>query len=139
MLAKRRAISEGYDEVVLLDRDGFVAEAPTANVFAVRGATLFTPPTDRVLAGITRDSVLALAKVEGIETREAPLRPDELADADEAFLTATSLPVQPIASIDGRPLRGGAPGPMTARIMAAFAACERGEDPRFARFVLAVR
>ena len=139
MLAKRRAISAGYDEVVLLDRDGFVAEAPTANVFAVRGAMLLTPPTDRVLAGITRDSVLALAQVEGIAAREAPLRPDELADADEAFLTATSLPVQPIASIDGRPLRGGAPGPVTARIMAAFAACERGEDPRFTRFVLAVR
>jgi branched-chain amino acid aminotransferase len=139
MLAKRRAIAEGFDEVVLLDRDGCVAEAPTANVFAVRGGTLLTPPTDRVLAGITRDSVLALAQVEGIAAREAPMRPDELADADEAFLTATSLPVQPIASIDGRPLRGGAPGPMTGRIVEAFAACERGDDARFSRFVLAVR
>ena len=138
MLAKRAALAEGYDEVVLLDRDGGVAEAPTANVFAVRGATLLTPPTDRVLAGITRDSVLALAQADGIAARVAPLRPDELAGADEAFLTATSLPIQPIASIDGRALGGGAPGPVTARIMAAFAACERGDDPRFSRFVVAV-
>lgn len=138
MLAKRRAMADGYDEVVLLDREGRVAEAPTANVFAVKDGAIVTPPTERVLAGITRDSVLAIARAEGIPAREAHMTPEDLADADEAFLAATSLPVQAIASIDRTPLRGGAPGPVTARVKTALLACERGEDPRFASWVIPV-
>lgn len=139
MLAKRAALAAGYDEVVLLDREGRVAEAPTANVFAVRGGELVTPPLERVLAGITRDSVLEIARAEGIPAREAHLSPEELADADEAFLTASSLPVQAIASVDGRSLRGGAPGPITRRVRATVTACERGEDARFAAWVVDVK
>ncbi|HEX8795749.1 MAG TPA: aminotransferase class IV [Polyangiaceae bacterium] len=139
MLAKRAALAAGYDEVVLLDREGHVAEAPTANVFAVRGGELVTPPLERVLAGITRDSVLAVARAEGIPSREAHLTPEELADADEAFLAASSMPVQGIASIDGRAMRAGAPGPVTRRLRAALMACERGEDPRFASWVVDAR
>ncbi|MBV9948856.1 MAG: aminotransferase class IV [Myxococcales bacterium] len=131
MLAKRRALAAGFDEVVLLDDEGFVAEAPTANVFAVIGGALWTPPLGRVLSGITRDSILAIARAEGIATVEAPFGVDELSGADEAFLTATSLPVQPIASVDGHALRGGAPGAVTDRLRSLLLACERGEDPRF--------
>jgi len=138
MLAKRQAQRRGYDEVVLLDGEGHVAEAPTANVFAVKEGALLTPPLGRVLAGITRDSVLALARAEGIVAHEVPLSPQELAGADEAFLAATSLPVQGIASIDDRLLKGGAPGPVTARIRDALLACERGEDARFASWVVPV-
>jgi len=138
MLAKRRALARGYDEVVLLDGDGRVAEAPTANVFCVKGGELVTPPTDRVLAGITRASVLEIAGAEGIAAREAHLSPDDLAGADEAFLAGTSLPVQAIDSVDGRPLRAGAPGPMTARLKGLLVACERGEDPRFAQWLVHV-
>ena len=136
MLAKKRAQEQGYDEVVLLDGDGRVAEAPTANVFVVRNGALVTPPLERVLAGITRDSVLALAQREGIEVREAHLSPDDLAGADEAFLVATSLPVQGIASVDGRPLPPSAP--VTAHVKAALLACERGEDPRFDGWVVPI-
>lgn len=139
MLAKRAALAAGYDEVVLLDREGHVAEAPTANVFAVRGGELLTPPLERVLAGITRDSVLAIARAEGIAAREAHLTPEELADADEAFLTASSFPVQAIAAIDGRPMRAGAPGPVTRKLRAAVTTCERGEDARFASWVVDVK
>jgi branched-chain amino acid aminotransferase len=139
MLAKRRARAEGHDEVVLLDCTGCVAEAPTANVFAVTGGALVTPPTERVLAGITRDCVLAIARAERIPAREAHLSLDELAKADEAFLSATSLPIQAIVSIDGRPLEHGAPGPVTRRIQAALAVCERGEDARFSSWVVPVR
>lgn len=139
MLAKRRALAAGFDEIVLLDEQGRLTEAPTANVFAVKDGVLTTPPLERVLAGITRDSVLALARAEGIATREAHLSLDDLASADEAFLTATSLPVQAIASVDGRPLRDGAPGPITTRIKEAVAACERGADERFARWILEIR
>jgi len=139
MLAKRAALAAGYDEVVLLDREGHVAEAPTCNVFAVRGGELVTPPLERVLAGITRDAVLAVARAEGIPAREAHMTPEELAEADEAFLTASSLPVQGIASVDGRTLKGGAPGPVTRRLREALTACERGEDARFASWVVDVR
>jgi branched-chain amino acid aminotransferase len=134
MLAKREALAAGHHEVVLLDREGRIAEAPTANVFAVRGGQLVTPPLDRVLSGITRDSVLALARAEGIPARESHLTPEELVTADEVFLTATSYPVQAVAAVDGRAL-GAAPGPLTARLRAGMLACERGQDPRFHAWV----
>jgi branched-chain amino acid aminotransferase len=139
LLAKRRALAAGFDEVVLLDGEGRLAEAPTANVFVVRRGVLWTPTLDRVLTGITRNCVLTLAGALGIEAREGSLRPEELADADEAFLTASSLPVQAIASFDGRPLREGAPGPVTRRIKEALLACERAGDPAFAHWVVRVR
>jgi branched-chain amino acid aminotransferase len=139
MLAKRRALAAGFDEVVLLDGDERVAEAPTANVFLVRDGALVTPPLERVLAGITRDSVLAIARAEGLTAREEHFTAKELTSADEAFLVATSLPVQAIASVDGWPLRAGAPGPVTVRIKDAIAKCERGEDPRFLDWVVALK
>jgi branched-chain amino acid aminotransferase len=138
MLAKRRARAEGFDEVVLLDGEGRAAEAPTANVFVARGGALTTPPVERVLAGITRDSVLAVARAEGIPVAEAHLSLDELENADEAFLTATSLPVQAVASFGVRALPAGAPGPITARIRELLMACELGRDSRFADWTLEV-
>jgi branched-chain amino acid aminotransferase len=139
MLAKRRALSYGYDEVVLLDREGRIAEAPTANVFAVVNGELVTPPVERVLPGITRASLLEIARAEGITMREAHLSPKAFAAADEAFLTSTSLLVQPIASIDGHALPSGAPGPLTARLRDLLRACERGADARFAHWLDPVR
>ena len=130
MVAKRAALAQGYDEIVLLDREGRLAEAPTANVFVVKDGTLRTPPLDRVLAGITRDSVLAIARTEGIPALEQHLSPEDLARADEAFLTASSLPVQAIASVDGRSLPG-APGPVATRLSVGLRECERGADRRF--------
>jgi branched-chain amino acid aminotransferase len=134
-LAKRRALADGYDEVVLLDSRGRLAEAPTANVFAVRDRTLMTPPLENVLDGITRDSVLALARAEGIAVREEHMMADELATADEAFLTGTSLPIAPIGSVDGRPVGNGGVGPTTARLRSLLERCERGDDPRFPHWV----
>jgi branched-chain amino acid aminotransferase len=138
MLAKRHALATGFDEVVLLDGHGRLAEAPTANVFVVKNGVIATPPVERVLAGITRDTVLAFARAAGATVRETHLSPEDLCDADEAFLTATSLPVQPIASVDGRVLRAGAPGPVTAELKSALAACERGADARFPEWAVPV-
>jgi branched-chain amino acid aminotransferase len=131
MLARRRAVAAGADEVVLVGDDGFVAEAPTANVFAVVRGTLVTPPLGRILDGITRDSVIAIAHVEGVETREEPLSVAALASADEAFLTASSFPIAPIAAVNGVAL-SGAPGAVTRRLMDRLAATERGADSEFA-------
>jgi branched-chain amino acid aminotransferase len=138
MLAKRQALGRGFDEVILLDRDGHLAEAPTANVFVVREGELLTPPLGRILPGITRESILALARAEGLSATEAALSRADLEGADEAFVTATSFPVLGIGSIDTLAYRLGAPGPMTARLRDLLLACERGEDPRFAAWVVPV-
>jgi branched-chain amino acid aminotransferase len=131
MIAKRRALAAGADEVVLLDVDGHVAEAPTANVFAVIGGALVTPSLARILDGITRDSVLAIARAEGVTAQERTLSLPELMGADEAFLTASSFPIAPIASVNGATMKGGAPGALTAKLRSILLAAERGEDRRF--------
>jgi branched-chain amino acid aminotransferase len=130
LLARKRAIAAGAEEIVLLDRDGNIAEAPTANAFAVSRGVITTPPLGYVLPGITRDAVLAVALAEGITIREESLTREAFQNADEAFLTATSFPIAPISVIDGRTL-GGAPGPLTARIAARIHAAQRGEDAAF--------
>lgn len=128
MIARRRAVAAGADDVVLLDADGFVAEAPIANAFAVVSGALWTPPLGRVLPGITRDAVLALAREDGIPVREEPLPREVFASADEAFLTATSFPIAPIGAVDGRAL-GDAPGPITRQLTERLARAQRGAVP----------
>jgi branched-chain amino acid aminotransferase len=138
MLARRRAIAAGAEEIVLLDRDGHVAEAPTANAFAVVGGAIWTPPLRYVLAGITRDAVLVLAAEEGIAVREEPLPLATFAQADEAFLTATSFPVAPIASVNGR-VFSAAPGPVTKRLIERFAAIQGGTEASHQAWVMLAR
>ncbi|MBX3190510.1 MAG: aminotransferase class IV [Labilithrix sp.] len=137
MIARRRATLAGADDVVLLDREGNVAEAPIANVFIVSGGVLRTPPLGAILPGITRDAVLAIAQSEGIAAREEPISPEAFAAADEAFLTATSMPIGPIASVNDRAL-AAAPGPITSKITARLLAAQRGEDPTRAAWVLPI-
>ncbi|CAN5889171.1 branched-chain-amino-acid transaminase [soil metagenome] len=134
LLARRRAVAAGADDVVLLDREGNVAEAPVANVFAVVGGALWTPPLGLVLPGITRDAVIALAASEGIPVREEALPREALAAADEAFLTETSFPIAPIGAVNGRAL-AAAPGPITARLIARLSAAQRGADPGLAAWL----
>lgn len=126
MLAKKRAIAAGADDVVLLDRDGDIAEAPIANVFAVIGKTLWTPPLGRILPGITRDTVLTLARKAKLPVREERLPASAFADADEAFLCGTSLPIAPISRINDRAL--AAPGPVTTKTIESVMAARRGSD-----------
>lgn len=125
MLARRRAIAAGADDVVLLDETGHIAEGPIANVFCVVDGTLCTPPLGRILPGITRDTVLTIARAEGIPVREEPLPRAAFVAADEAFLSGTSLPLAPIGVIDDRPLH--APGPITARLLDRVLAARRGD------------
>jgi branched-chain amino acid aminotransferase len=127
MIARRRALESGFDEIVLLDHVGMIAEAPTANVMAVLGGTLVTPPLGTILDGITRDTILTLAREEGIIATERALGYDEFLSSDEAFLTATSYLVAPIGSIDGRALPGG---PVTAKLKDRFTRVIAGDDRR---------
>lgn len=132
MAAKWAARRKGYDEIVLVDEDGFVAETPTANLFWVeRGGSLRTPPVDRVLLGVTRQSVLEIAKHDGIDAAEAQLRPAELAAQAEVFLTGTTAGVLPVESVDGALVGDGKPGPLSLRLGARLREIQSGADPAF--------
>jgi len=139
MTAKVRARAQGYDEIVLVDEDGHLAEGPTTNLFIVDAkGELLTPPSAKVLHGVTRSSVIELAKAEGIPFREAPLRPEALMGAAEAFLTGTSAGVWPIESVDGRALGTSCPGPISAALRDRFQRVSQGEDPEFEHWLTLV-
>ncbi len=136
MLARRRALDAGFNEIVMLDHAGNVAEAPTANIMCVIGGEIVTPALGTILDGITRDSIVALAMEEGIACTERDMTYAELAAADEAFLTATSYLVAPIATIDEH--EKTAPGPITARLKTRFMKVIAGDDPRSAEWLTPV-
>jgi len=136
MYAKWQARKSGYDEVLLVDEQGFLAEGPTTNFFLVdRDGALRTPPEQGVLLGVTRSSVIALAEAEGRKVLEEPLRPEALFGAAEAFLTGTSAGVWPIASVDGRPIGSACPGPVSEALGARFRRAVAGEDPAFSSWL----
>jgi len=121
VLAKREARQRGADEGLILNASGQIAEAAVANVFAVRDGVLSTPPpTDGALEGITRASVLEIARGQGIEAREQTLGRFDLFAADECFLTGTGARIVPVAGLDGERIGLGGVGPITARLMEAF-------------------
>ena len=120
-LATLQARAEGYDDAILVGADGRLAEAPTANLFLIRGGVLRTPPLrDGVLAGITRATLLELAAGLGIPAREETLTRGDAYEADEAFLCGTGLELAPIASFDGLAVAAPAPGPVTRRLLDAY-------------------
>ena len=132
MTAKARALREGYDEILLVDEDGFVAEGPTSNVFLVDPAgALLTPNEQRVLEGVTRQSIIELAKADGFPVREEPIRPEQLFDAREVFLTGTTAGVLPVESVDGRAIGERCPGPVAEALLAHFKRVVAGQDPAF--------
>lgn len=129
-LAKLAAVQAGYDDALMLTPAGHVAEASAANVFAVRDGVLATPPTsDNILPGLTRDTVITLARDLGYTVEERSLTRSELYVADEAFLTGTALELVPVASVDDRPLAAGGCGPITKELRAVFDDVVHGRHP----------
>ena len=127
ILAKRDAIKTGHDEAILLDPHGLVAEGTGENVFIAKGGALRTPPTSAsILAGITRDTVIQLAREQGIEVIERSFTRDELWTADEVFLTGTAAEVTPVREIDFRTIGAGEPGPITRALQDRFFQVVRG-------------
>lgn len=120
VLARIEASDRGADEAILLDRDGHVAEATADNVFIVTDRALVTPPTSTNLRGITRETILRLAEELGIRAEEKAFALFDLWSAREAFMCGTMAEVVPIASVDGRTIGKGTPGPTTLRLMAAY-------------------
>jgi len=116
MLALSDAIKDGYDEALFLDVDGFVAEGSGENFFMVYKGVIYTPELTSALDGITRATVIRLAKEEGYEVREKRITRDEVYVADEAFFTGTAAEVTPIRELDGRTIGCGSRGPITEKL-----------------------
>lgn len=132
ILAHQEATGDGYDEALLLDTRGFVAEGSGENLFIVHDGCLREPAPSAALAGITRDSVLTLARELGLRVSSGDLTRDDVYLADEAFFCGTAAEIVPIIELDRRQIGGGVPGPVTRALAARFRAVTRGEDPRHA-------
>lgn len=127
ILGKVEAVQDGYDEAILLDSRGMVSEGTGENIFVVKQGRLFTPSTAAsILEGITRDSIITLAKDLGYEVIERDLVRTDLYWSDEAFLTGTAAEVVPIQEVDGRVI--GQPGPITRQLQEAFYSVIHGEN-----------
>jgi branched-chain amino acid aminotransferase len=132
VLAKRDAVLAGLDEAILLDDQGYVAEASGENIFMVREGVLRTPPKSApILEGITRDSILTLARDSGIRVKEERFSRDALFSADEVFLTGTAAEVTPVREIDGRKIGIGQRGPVTEQLQTRYLDVVRGRVEPF--------
>jgi len=131
MLALREALECGYDEALLLDNEGYVAEGSGENIFIVRRGVLYTPDLTSALEGITRDTVVLLCAELGIEVREKRITRDEVYVADEAFFTGTAAEVTPIRELDGRAIGNGKRGPITERLQKMYFDQVHGRRERF--------
>ena len=127
-LAKSEAVSSGYDEALFLDTSGYVSEGTGQNIFIVRDGVLLTPPLPSILEGITRKSIIEMAKKERIKVQEVNLTRDEVYIADEAFFTGTAAEVTPIREVDGRAIGSGKPGPITRKLQKLFFEIVKGES-----------
>jgi branched-chain amino acid aminotransferase len=119
-MARTEARRDGYDEAILLDTNGFVAEGAVEHIFLVRAGALVTPPLANLLDGITRDTVIRLARARDIEVREELFSRDYMFTADEAFFAGTGAEVTPLVEIDNRKIGDGRRGPLTAAIQREF-------------------
>jgi len=120
MLALQEALSCGYDEAMLLDNEGYVAEGSGENIFIVRNGVLYTPELTSALEGITRDTIMTLAAEEGLTIREKRITRDEVYAADEAFFTGTAAEVTPIREVDNRVIGNGGRGPVSEKLQTLY-------------------
>lgn len=131
VLAKRMANKSGFDEALMLDPQGYVAEGTGENIFIVKHGIVRTPPSSSaILAGITRDTTLHLLREHGIEVREETIARDELYIADEVFLTGTAAEITPVRDIDHRKIGRGEAGPVTRRLQESYFSIVKGSDTK---------
>ena len=131
ILANQEVTADGYDEALLLDTDGYVSEGAGENVFIVKAGKIYTPDLASCLDGITRDSVLTMARDMGIEVIEKRITRDEMYCADEAFFTGTAAEVTPIRELDNRTIGSGSRGPITEKLQALFFDVVAGKAPQY--------
>ena len=138
ILAHQEAAQDGYDEALLLDVDGFVAEGSGENIFIVRNGKLYTPDLTSALEGITRDTIVQLAKEIGLEVIEKRITRDEVYSADEAFFTGTAAEVTPIRELDRRNIGAGIAGPVTKQLQKLFFDVVTGKSAKHADWLTLV-
>ncbi|MDC9714311.1 MAG: branched-chain amino acid transaminase [Gammaproteobacteria bacterium] len=135
MLALQEAMTDGYDEALLLDVDGFVAEGSGENIFIVRDGVVYTPDLTSALAGITRDTIFTLASDLGYKVVEKRITRDEVYCADEAFFTGTAAEVTPIRELDNRTIGTGTRGVITEQLQSLYFDCVYGRNDQYKRWI----
>lgn len=138
VLARQEATLRGFDEALLLDPEGFVAEGSGENLFIVQGKEIITPPPSYILPGITRSSVIEIAKYLGYSVKEQNITRNQLYFADEAFFTGTAVEVTPIRCVDNHTIGTGTPGPITQKLLTTFFSVVRDEVPEFKKWLLEI-
>ncbi len=138
ILAHQEAAQDGYDEALLLDVDGFVAEGSGENVFIIRNGKLYTPDLTSALEGITRDTIVQLAAEIGLTVIEKRITRDEVYSADEAFFTGTAAEVTPIRELDRRNIGAGTAGPVTKQLQKMYFDAVTGKSPKHADWLTLV-
>ncbi len=139
MAALGEALRDGYDEALLLDPEGYVAEGSGENIFVVRDGILYTPEVTTALNGITRKTIFALAADRGLEIIEKRMTRDEIYIADEAFFTGTAAEVTPIAELDNRAIGPGSRGPVTAQLQSDYFDLVHGRNDKHLDLLTFVR
>ena len=127
MLALQEALTDGYDEALLLDNEGYVAEGSGENIFIVRNGVMYTPDLTSALEGITRETIMQFAEENNITVKEKRLTRDEVYVADEAFFTGTAAEVTPIRELDNRQIGEGKRGPITEKLQKLYFDCVEGK------------
>lgn len=135
MLALQEALTDGYDEALLLDVNGFVAEGSGENIFIIRNGVIYTPDLTSALAGITRDTIFELAINLGYKVVEKRITRDEVYCADEAFFTGTAAEVTPIRELDNRTIGNGVRGPITEKLQKLYFDCVYGRNDQYKRWI----
>lgn len=138
ILANAEALDHGYDEAILLDTDGFVAEGAGENLFIVKDGVIYEPEIASALTGITRASVHTLAADLGLQLQTRRLTRDDLYIADEAFFSGTAAEITPIREIDGRRIGAGQRGPVTEKLQGAFFDAVNGRNPKYRHWLTPV-
>jgi branched-chain amino acid aminotransferase len=135
VLAKHEVKKAGYDEAIMLDAEGYVSEASGENIFMVRDRRIKTTPLTSILPGITRDSIIRLARDKGYEVVEERFTRDELYTADEAFLTGTAAELTPIREVDDRQIGAGRRGCVTEDVQKTFFDVIKGKNPKYEKWL----
>jgi branched-chain amino acid aminotransferase len=138
MLALSEALQTGYDEAMLLDDHGFVAEGSGENIFIVRDGVLYTPDTSSALEGITRDTIMELAADSGLTVKEKRISRDEVYLADEAFFTGSAAEVTPIREVDNRMIGSGSRGPVTEQLQSLYFDVVHGRVEKYSDWLTVV-
>ncbi|MCL4387598.1 branched-chain amino acid transaminase [Candidatus Marsarchaeota archaeon] len=132
IIAENEAHASGYDEAILLSHNGYIAEGPGENIFLVKKGVLLAPGEESdILFGITRDSIIKVARNEGIEVVEASIHREELYTADEVFFAGTAAEITPIINVDGIVVGNGSVGPLTSRIASEYRSIVGGKDAKY--------